>query len=150
MAIVRAEVIARMRGAFRKGESASRFIQDMRAKGLGYRRSDMLADWRSVNQLETKKNLLQYVRKDRYPTVKTIAAVTWNMSKEYMYVVKVKSRISPEEPIVERMVNIQRDVPLTPAMIEAQVKMEWVGWEKYKEEEIVEILPFTAARKVME
>jgi len=150
MAIVRAEVIAKARGAFRKGESASRFIQDMRAKGLGYRRSDMLADWRSVNQLETKKNLLQYVRKDRYPTVKNIAAVTWNMSKEYMYVVKVKSRISPEEPIVERMVNIQRDVPLTPAMIEAQVKMEWVGWEKYKEEEIVEILPFTAARKVME
>jgi len=49
MSIIRAETIARMRGAFRKGLSAARFISDMQTVGLSYRRTDMLADWRTVN-----------------------------------------------------------------------------------------------------
>ncbi len=150
MGIVRAEVIAKMRGAFRKGKSASRFLADMKTVGLSYRRTDMLSDWRSVNQLETKKELLKYVRKDRYPTGATMASVDWNLGKEFMYVVKVKSVIRAGEPITERNVNITSDVPLTPAMIEAEVEERWQEWEKYKAEKIVEIQPWSAVRKVME
>ncbi len=150
MGIVRAETIARMRGAFREGLSASRFIGEMKAVGLSYRRSDMLADWRSINELETKKEALKYVRKDRFPTEKVMASVTWALSKEYMYVVKVKSVIRPGEPIIERNVNIMSDVPMTPEMIEAEVEQQWGEWERYAAEELVGLQVWSAVRKVME
>ncbi len=150
MGIVRAETIARMRGALREGLSASRFIADMRAVGLSYRRSDMLADWRSVNQLEVKEGLIRYVRKDRYPTQKTMAAVTWETSQEYMYKVKVQSTIRVGEPLTERFVNIMSDVPMTPEMIESEVEERWGEWEKYAAEVLVGIQAWSAVRKVME
>jgi len=150
MGIVRAEVIARMRGAFREGLSASRFIKDMREVGLSYRRTDMLADWRSINELERKEGAVRYVRKDRYPTEKTIAAVEWAISKEYMYKVKVQSVVRIGEPITERFVNIMSDVPLTPAMIVAEVEERWGEWEKYAPELITGLQAWSAVRKVME
>lgn len=150
MAIVRAEVIARMRGAFRKGLSASRFIAAMREVGLSYRRTDMLADWRSVSGLEVKEGLMRYVRKDRYPAEKTLAAVHWQLSKEYMYKVKVQSVISPGMPITERMVNITTDVPMTPAMVEAEVEKQWQEWERYAPETITGLQVWSALRRVME
>jgi len=70
MAIKRAAVIGLMRGAFRRGQSASGFLRDMGAKGLSYRRTDMLADWRSVNELERKKGAMRFVRRDRFPSTK--------------------------------------------------------------------------------
>ncbi|MBA7526373.1 hypothetical protein ES705_18535 [subsurface metagenome] len=129
MAIIRAEVIARMRGAFREGLSASRFIRDMREAGLSYRRADMLGDWRSINELERKEGAMRYIRKDRYPTEKTIAA---------------------GEPITERFVNIMSDVPMTSTMIEAEVESQWGEWERYKAEEITQIQTWSAVHKVME
>ena len=150
MGIIRAEVIARMSGAFKEGVSASRFITDMRAKGLTYRRTDMLSDWRSVNELETKKGLMRYVRRDRYPAEKSIAAVGWALSKEYMYKIKVQSIKGEGEPMIERFVNIMSDKPMTPAMVEAEVMERWSQWEKYKEEEIVGLQTWSALRKVMD
>ena len=150
MGIVRAEVIARMRGAFRKGVSASRFMKDMAAEGLRYRRTDMLADWRSVNELERKSGILRSVRKDRYPTTKSMAAVTWQMSKEFMYKVKVQSVIKPGEPLTERFVNIMTDMPMTPAMLEAELVERWGAYEQYGREEITGIQPWSAVHKVME
>lgn len=150
MSIVRAETIARMRKAFRTGLSASRFITDMRSIGLSYRRSDMLSDWRSVNQLEAKEGLVRFVRKDRYPTEKTLAAVSWETSKEYMYKVKVQSVIRIGEPITERFVNIMSDVPMTPEMIEAEVLEQWQDWERYKAETITQLQTWSAVRRVME
>jgi len=150
MGVVRSETIARMRGAFREGLSASRFIADMKAVGLSYRRTDMLSDWRSVNEVEVKSGLMKYIRKDRYPTEKTIAAVQWELSKEFMYKVRVKSITSPGEPIAERFVNIMSDVPLTPGMVEAEVEEAWGEWENYTPETITEIQPWSAVRKVVE
>lgn len=150
MPVKRAEVIARMRKAFRAGLSASKFITKMREAGLTYRRTDMLADWRSVNELERKEGAARYIRKDRYPTEKTIAMVEWAISKEYMYKVKVLSRLKPDEPITERFVNIMSDVPMTPAMVEAEVGERWGEWEKYAAEEITALQTWSAVRKVME
>lgn len=150
MGIVRAETIARMRGAFRKGLSVSRFIADMKAVGLSYRRTDMLADWRSVAGLERVEGALKYVRKDRYPTEKVIASQTWALSKEYMYVVKVKTQLRPDEPVVEHKVNIQSDVPMTPAMVEAMVIEERAKEEKYFGEILLEAMAWTAIRRVPE
>lgn len=150
MSIVRAEVIARMRGAFRKGLSVSRFIADMREAGLGYRRTDMMADWRSVSGLEVKEGLMRYIRKDRYPTERVIATTPWMLSKEYMYVVRVKTQLKPDDPVITHNVNIQSDVPMTVAMVEARVIEERAKEEKYFGEILIEAMPWTAIRRVTE
>lgn len=124
MGIVRAEVIARMRLAFRKGVSAGRFIAAMKTEGMSYRRTNMLSDWRSVNELERKEGAAQFIRKDYFPTEKTMATVEWRMSKEYMYKVKCQTRLYPGAPIKERFVNIMSDTPMTPAMAEQE------AWER--------------------
>lgn len=149
MGVKRANVIGLMRGAFRRGESASAFMRDMRVKGLTYRRTDMMSDWRSVNELERKAGALQYVRKGYYPTEATIAVVDWNISQEYMYVAKVWSRLKPDEPLTERKVNILSDVPMTPAMVEQAIVEKWSEWEQYTAEEIDRILPWEAVRTTM-
>ena len=150
MGIDRAEVIARMRGALQSGLTATRFIKDMKAKGLSYRRTQMLSDWRSVNQLETKKELFRYVRKDYLPSPRVMAAVSWQLSQEFMYKVRVQSRLSPGEPLTERFVNIMSDVPLTPGGVELAVIEEWAKWEKYQKEALETITPVTAIRRVPE
>lgn len=150
MSIIRSQVIGLMRGAFRRGQSASSFLADMKAKGLSYRRTDMFADWRSVNELERKAGAMQYVRKDYYPTEKAMASVTWKLSQEFMYVIKVQSRLRPEEPVIERKVNIMSDVPLTPAMVEQALVEKWSEYEDYTAEAIEKITVWSAVRKVVE
>lgn len=150
MDINRAESIARARKSIRKGVSASKWIANMRSKGLSYNKTEMLADYRNVLHLETKKDTLKYVRKDRYPTEKHIAAVTWAISKEYMYVVQVKTQSRPDEPVLTHDINIQSDVPLTPGMIEQRVIEGRLKEEKYAGELLLEIKPWTAVRRVLE
>jgi len=150
MAVKRAAVIGLMRGAFKRGQSASSFLRDMRVKGLSYRRTDMLSDWRSVNELERKKGAMRYVRRDRFPATKAIAQVEWDMSDEWMYKVKVESRLSPGVPMTERFVNILSDHPMTPEMVEQAVTEKWSDWEDYTAETIEKMVVWTAIHKTIE
>lgn len=150
MSVVRSQAIAFMRKAFRAGKTATQFREDMRQKGLSYRWTTMLSDWRSVNQLETKKGLMRFVRKDRYPSKMAIAEVDWMISKEYMYKVKVQSRLRPDEPQVERFVNLLSDEPMTGTMIEQGVTEKWAEWEDYTAEAIEKIIPWTAVHRSVE
>lgn len=110
----------------------------------------MLADWRSVNELEKKEGVLRYVRKDYYPAKTSIAQVEWQLSREFMYKVKTESRLKPGEPITERFVNIMSDKPMTPAQLEQQVQDSWAEWERYAAEELVGLQVWSAVQKVME
>ena len=147
---IRSEVIARMRVASREGLSANRFITDMRAADMSYRRTDMLADWRSINELERKADAFKYVRKDYYPTAKSMAQVEWQLSQEFMYKVKVSSRAAPGKPLTDRFVNIMSDIPMTPDQVSEAVIEKWAEWEKYQTEIIESLTPWTAVHKVMD
>lgn len=148
MAIVRANVIARMRGAFRRGQSAGSFMRAMREKGLTYRRTDMLSDWRTVNEIEKKDGLMRFVRKGYYPTKAAMAEVEWKKMPEYMYKIKVESRLRPDVPITERFVNIVSDTPMTPLMIEQAVVEKWSEWEDYTAEAIEKMQVWSAYHKI--
>ena len=150
MSIDRSAIIGYMRAAFRKGQNVTDFRQAMRAKGLRLRWTTMLSDWRTVNQLETKKGLMRYVRKDRYPSKMAIAEVDWVLSQEYMYTVKVQSRLRPGEPQVERFVNLMSDEPMTGTMIEQGVTEKWAVWEDYTAEAIEKIIPWSAVHRTIE
>lgn len=149
MSIKRSAAIGFMRKAFRTGQTVSAFREDMRRKGLSYRWSDMLSDWRTVNEIEAKKGLMRFVRKDRYPSKLAIAEVDWKLSQEYMYTLKVQSRLRPDEPQVERFVNIMSDKPMTAAMVEQAVIEKWAEWEDYTAEAIENIISWSAAHRTV-
>lgn len=149
MGIDRATTLLRMKTAFKQGLSASSFFRQERSAGRPlYRRTDMLADWREQFDIKKKDGLLRFVRKDRYPKATVIASIKKDVSWEVMYKVKLHSRLSPDEPITERFVNITSNVPMTPAMVEAEVIKRWGEMERYKTEEIVDLQIWSAYKRV--
>jgi len=115
--------------AFKSGLSASSFINQLRVKGLTYRRTEMLKDWRTVNQIEAKKDAIKYLRKDRLPSVRSMAKIEWAYDKEYVYKANTWSRIHPEAPLTEQMVTFTSDIPLTPREVEEQIGIKWPEWD---------------------
>jgi len=132
----RSTAILKMSEAVSRGQTVAGFIRELEASTGTYRRTVMLADWRSVAGIEAKKDLIKYVRKDRMPSTRVIADVTWNLSKEYLYKLRAWSRVSPDKPLTEHFINIMSDVPLTVAEIERQAFLEWDFFEKYRHERL--------------
>jgi hypothetical protein len=135
----RPAAILEMPAAMARGLTVEGFIRELRGTLGTYRRQLMLADWRSVNNIEAKKDVVKYVRKDRMPSMKAVADVEWELSKEYMYKCKVWSQARPGEPLTERFVNIMSDRLMTPAGVEAEVRERWGEWEKYEPEELKKV-----------
>jgi len=132
----RPTAIMKMPQAIAQGMSASKFLSSLKLQGLGYRRQTFLADWRSVSGIEARKDVFKNVRKDRRPSMKSLADVEWEMNQEYMFKVKAKFRTGPDEPLQERFVNIPSDQPMTPDEVEAAVFDRWSDWERYVGEEL--------------
>ena len=146
--IGRAASIPLMKAALAAGKSASRFITEMQAAGLGYRRTTMLADWRNVSNVEAKTDLLKYVRKDYQPSPALYAQVDWNLSREYLYKLKVQTRLRPGEPLTDRFVNIVSDLPLTPGQMEAGVISSWGDWYGELQQQIIDVTPELAVHRM--
>lgn len=145
---IRSEVILRAKQAFQQGISASTFITQMRGLGLSYRRTDMLSDFRSVNELERKADAFKFVRKDYYPTTRSMAQVDWNTAHEFMYKLKVQARLEPGLPITERFINISSDIPLTRGMVEEKA-WEMIGEQSPdKRKQVERIVGWTAMQRV--
>lgn len=148
MALIDAIRVQSALAAFKAGMSASAWINEEREAGRPGRRTDLLKVFRNVNQLETKKDRLKYVRKDRFPSADLIAESSWEWQTEFAYKVKVESQLTPDEPLEERFVTILSDNPLTPGMIESQVAQKWSAWEKYGAEHLVTVTPSTAIHRI--
>lgn len=134
--------------AFKGGLSASSFINQLRIKGLTYRRTEMLKDWRTVNEIVAKEDAIKYIRKDRLPTPQETAEVEWRFSKEYFYKANTWSRIHPDEPLTEHTVGIISDKPLTPREVEEQIATKWSGYERYIPEKLERVQVTTAYRRM--
>ncbi|KKL53181.1 hypothetical protein LCGC14_2278050, partial [marine sediment metagenome] len=88
----RPTAILRMPQAIARGLTPTAFLSQLKLKGLGYRKQRFLADWRSVSGIEKRKDVFKYVRKDRRPSMKSMADVEWEMSEEYMFKVRARFR----------------------------------------------------------
>lgn len=133
----RPTAILKMPQAIAQGMSANKFLSQLKIKGLGYSRTKFLADWRSVSGIEARKDVFKHIRKDRRPSMASLADVEWDMSEEYMFKVKVNFRTGPDEPMQERFVNIPSDHNMSPDEAVAAVFDRWSDWEKYVGEELV-------------
>lgn len=144
MADTRSKVIALMRVAIRAGKSRTAFLRDMKTKGFMYTQRIMKSDWAGISELIAKDGALIHVRRDSYPASKTLVETDWDINGEYMYKVKVTSRLSPTDKLTERFVNIVTDSPMTPAMVEQAIVEKWSDYEDYSAETIETITPWTA------
>lgn len=146
MGIERAEVFSRITSAFKAGQSAAEFFRQMREQGLGYRTSEMYADWYSKVNILAVEGALSHIRKDYYPTEKTMASVEWEFKAnvEYMYKVRVMARVG--KVLEERFVNIMSDIALTPAMVEQAAEEVWSRGENYTKLEAENFTAWTAYR----
>jgi len=144
MAEIRKAVMSLMRTAIKAGQSRTAFLRDMKLADTTYLRRQMVADWTTLKDYHDKTGALTRVRKDAFPAVKSIVTTDWDIDGTFMYVIKVKTRIAPDEPITERFVDIVTDEPMTPRMMEQAIVEKWVKWEY--EEIIEEIVPWTAIR----
>lgn len=129
--LFRTTAILRLPQAIARGVTAEGWIRELKAAGLSYRRTNMLADFRSMLGIERKKDAAKYTRKDRLPSMHAIADVEWDLSAEYMYKMRVWVRTAPDEPLHERFVNVMSDRLLRPSEAEAEVFKRWGTWEKY-------------------
>lgn len=132
----RATAILKMPDAMARGLTVSAFIKELRAEGLTYMRQLMLSDWHNVAGTEARKDKYKYIRKDYKISPKLLADVDWEMSKEYMYKLKVWTRTHEGEPLQERIVNIVHDDLLTPRQIQEELYGRWSEWERYQPEAI--------------
>lgn len=146
----RTAFIAKARSAIRAGQSQTAFIRRMRAEGLGYRHQTMQSDFRTEGNIRKKTDLLKYVRKDYYPTKAIYAESTYALKKEFMYVVRVKSRLSPDEPILTHNVGIATDKPLTVGEMIRQTHIMAEQWTESIMADIIEVTPLTAVQRVLE
>lgn len=149
MADIRAQVLSLMRKAISKGQSRTSFLNEMKAQNLTYQNKQMLSDWAQLTDFNLKDGKLKNVRKDAYPSDKTVVTTDWAIQGEYMYKVKVTSRVKPDEPVTERFVNIVTDKPMTPRMIEQAVVEKWSEYEDYSAESLEDIIPWTAIRTTL-
>lgn len=144
---IRATAQLLIRAAAGQKLSAAETIRRLKAKGLAYRRTDMLTDIRNHSSIKKKEGLLRYVRKDYTPTAQIAQVKDWALSREFMFNVRVRTRLSPGEPITDRFVNIMSDRPMTPREMETEIKKLWGQWYPERREQIVEIIPETAIRR---
>ncbi len=145
--IGRAAMTLTVKAAQAEGKSASAWIREMRAKGLGYRRTTMLTDFANVGKIKRKEGLLKYVRKDYLPSTEIAQIKDWDMSREYTYRLKVKSREAPGEPVDERFVSVVSDKPLTPREMEEEILLQWGAWYGRKIQDILSVVAQTAIQR---
>lgn len=144
---IRAAAQLVIRESVSKKLSAAETIRQLRDKGLGYRRTTMLADFRNFSNIKKKEGLLRYVRKDYVPTAEIAQVKEWKLSREYLFNVRVRTRLNPGDPITERFVNVVSDRPLTPREIETEILAAWGKWYPERREQIEQIIPETAIRR---
>jgi len=124
MGILRAETLLRIKEGIKAGIGPTRLYWELRAVGPVTRKTDFLADYRREADTKKKEGLLRFVRKDRYPTTASMAALSPVASREFLYKVKIQSTLYPGAIPTERFVNCMHDVPQTPGMVEQE------AWEK--------------------
>lgn len=120
MGIVRAELIAKMRIAFKAGKAFNRFYTTEKAKAPVYRRTTMLTDWSNINQLVQKEGRAKFIRKGYVPAESTAQIKKWAMSKEWMYKVRSERVLKKGEKPEITFINIMSDKPMTIAEIEQE------------------------------
>ena len=131
MAIVAIQGIARrfIPEMLKMGLSASAGLNMLKGQGLGYRRTNFLADWREFAGTERKRDPLRAIPKKYRPTEATIQRTEFEQGKKFNYEYKVGGYDNIQQKEVVEYITVASDDILS--MIEAEQEAQRLA-DQYK------------------
>jgi len=112
-----------IRSSASSGLSANDTLDALKAAGLGYRRTNFLADYRMYTSALVKKDRIKYVRKDYRPSAELFTETYGIQRTKYRYQIDVDVfNKTTGEPFV-MSTNVSSDVQLTIGEAEAEAML---------------------------
>ncbi len=134
----RASAMLKMKGAIKRGLTPTKFLSQLKLKGLGYRKQRFLHDWRNAAGIAYRKDTMKFARRDRPPPIAALAEVDYEMDEPYMYKLRVWTRENPDDPLREGYRNIQSKRSLSPEEQESRLRELWADQpDEYPEELVI-------------
>jgi len=129
--------ILKMRGLARRfipemlrlGMTTSAGLNLLRVEGMGYRRTDFLADWREFAGVERKRDPLRAIPKKYRPTEATIERTDYEQVRKFHYNYKIEGYDIYTQELVEESITVASDDLIS--MEAAEEEAERLA-EKYK------------------
>lgn len=113
----------------RLGMTTTAGLSLLRGEGMGYRRTDFLADWRQFAGIERKRDPLRAIPKKYRPTADTIERTDYTQRKKFNYNYKVEGYDIITQKDTESWITVASDDILT--MAEAEEEAQRLA-DKYK------------------
>ena len=131
MAIVAIQGIARrfIPEMLRMGMSATSGLKMLQGQGLGYRKTNFLADWREFSGTERKRDPLRAIPKKYRPTEATIQRVDFEQHKKFNYEYQVGGYDNVQQKLVTEYITVASDDILS--MLEAEKEAQRLA-DQYK------------------
>ena len=115
----------------RMGWTTTKGLALLRSEGMGYRRTDFLADWREFSGREKKRDPLKAIAPWHRVTDRTITITEGVQRKKYNWNYKVTGYDTFLEKEVTLGYTVAEDTVLT---MEQALEQAGLSWLKYKEE----------------
>ena len=112
------------------------FYRSAREKGISYRRSDMLADWRSIQSELANRAALRSLRAGDIPEHTRVGASPFRYTEPFIYKARVEYQVSAEAPVTQQFVTVLSPKALTIGGAVGQVLEKWPGFAYGKAERI--------------
>ena len=113
------------------GWTATKGLDFLRSEGVGYRRTDFLADWRDFSGRERKRDPLKAIPKKYRPTAATVSINEGLQRQKFNYNYNVKGYDTFAEKRVELGITVASETVLT---MEEALEQAGLLWLRYKEE----------------
>ena len=116
--------------------SFNAFYRSASEKGISYRRSDMLADWRSIQSELANRAALRSLSAGDIPEHTAVGASPFKYTEPFIYKARVEYQVSAEAPLMEQFVTVLSSKALTIGGAVGQVLEKWPGFAYGKAERI--------------
>lgn len=111
------------RGAVERGWSVSYAISEAKSLGIQtYRRTSMLADYRSLANIPSARNRLIYTPKQYQPGADLYTAAPFKQIRDYRYEVKMDFYNPNTRRHCTQYTNVESDYPMTIKQVEDQAR----------------------------
>lgn len=125
--------------AIGQGFSFNSFYRSTRERGISYRRTDMLQDWRDVVNEVVGMKLLKGVASDVIPPHTDLVESKIHYSSPFVYKARVDVTVKETGIQTERFVTVLSEKALTLGEVEEQINRKWPGYEYGRSERLTHI-----------
>lgn len=116
--------------------SFNAFYRSAQEKGISYRRSDMLADWKSIQSELSNRAALRSLSAGDIPEHTRVGVSPFKYTEPFIYKARVEYQVSAEAQLTEQFVTVLSSKALTMGGAVGQVLEKWPGFSYGRAERI--------------